>query len=210
MILTAAVFVLMFLASVTAVGVARRMPEYRPVAAVLVVILAANIIRQIIEPYIITSPGDPPLTGTARVLGHIEQALYLLDPFAIAAGSIALFLERRPWPLIPFWAALVAALVLTYPLSRGAVLRQVYLDVELAALVVSVGALLTWARRWERVEQHRRAMALIIAADAVIVVLGPWRYSLGVRWDLALTGELMLFGLLTFLQGRCLWSSRSS
>jgi hypothetical protein len=198
--LTVVVFVLMFGAALTAALVARHRPEHWPVAAVLGSILAANLIRLVIRPYVLTQPGDPPLTGTARLLGHVEQGLSLLEPLAIAAGSVRVFLGRQSWPLLAVWAVLVCGLALTYPLTRGEVLRQVYLGVELGALVVAVGVAAMWARRWQPLETHHRAMAFIIAADFVIVVLGPWRYPLGVRWDLALTGELILFATLVLLQ----------
>jgi hypothetical protein len=161
-------------------------------------------------PIRLESPGNLPLLGVARVLFHVEEAGYLMEPIGIAAASVVVFLGRKPWPLFLVWALLVAGLVLTYPLTRGAVLRQVYLGIELAALVVAIGAIGTWVRRREPADPHHAAMGLVVAIDLVIILLGPWRYPLGVRWDLALYGEIILFGILILVQGGVLYLKRPS
>jgi hypothetical protein len=203
------VYILMAGATVAAVAIARRRREHWSIALVLLGVLGSHLLRLAIAPHIHRPPDGAPLTGAARSFGHIAQALYLVDPLAIAGGSVCVFLGRRPWPLLAAWAALTLGLVLSYPLSRGAVLRQVYLVVELGALVVAIGAAAMWARRWQPLETHHRAMAFIIGTDFVIVVFGPWRYPLGVRWDLALTAELILFATLILYQVGVLWRKPS-
>src|SRR5262245_15926678 len=102
-------YVLLAGAAMTAIGVARlRLAAHRPVAVLLTTVLAANLVRTAIAPYIVTAPGSPSLLGAARVLFHVEEAGYLIEPIGIAAASVAVFLGRKPWPLLLVWALLVA------------------------------------------------------------------------------------------------------
>jgi hypothetical protein len=195
----------MFGATATAVAIAwQRKDNYAAIAILLVVTLCAGGLRELIAPYIVTAPGDPPLVGVARVLGHVDEALYLLDPFGLSAAAVYVYTGRRPWPALPGWAACVIALVVSYPWSREEHLRQVYLTLDLAALFVCVISLVSWARRREPMPLPQCGMGVLVVVNIVALVLGPYRFGFFSRWDLAQAAQLVAFGVLCLLQGGAL------
>src|SRR4051794_68377 len=80
------------LAAGTAMLLARRRTEHRPIGYLLIVATVANMI---LTGFLLggfpTAPSSEPLTGFARVFGHLRQALYLVSPFGPVAAFVAVF-----------------------------------------------------------------------------------------------------------------------
>jgi hypothetical protein len=202
---------LQILAAVLAVAVARRRAEHKAFAAFLAVAALANLglvgFIAIGAPTVIPAA---PLTGFARVEGHVRQALYMVWPFGLAAMFVAVFSKRRPWILAAAYGATLAVLVLGYPTIRGEVLRQVYFGTELAAIVISAGALIPWTWRRESPSLTHTAAILLLAGE-VAVFLGPWRRDIFAGWDMGRVMYAVIYLVIAILQGGVLWKpSRSS
>jgi hypothetical protein len=192
--------------------VALRNRAHLPIAVFLSVAVAVNVVRWALGTYIIW-PANPlagPLTGGARVAGHVEQALFIAWPAGIGALGLWIFLRRRPWPVAIVWMMAVLALVVSYPGFRGAAVQSAYLAAELAGLAVSLGALLTWAWRYRTPQLHHTATGLLIGIDLGSLV-AAWRGSVFLgTWPLAQGMYAVLYATLMALHGGGLWISRSS
>jgi hypothetical protein len=208
-----------YLASIAAVvlawAIARRRSEHRPAAILLSVGLASDVIRRALY-FGALAPaylrfGQAPFEGWARVAGNLDQALFLLWPAALVALARVGFgrasARRSLAQVAAAWATAAAALVIAYPLTRGAVLARCYLAVEIAALLAVAVTIGAWVRERRSPELHHVAVAL--AATAELCTLGgPWRINLFGSWPLAQTVYFTLFVVLLVLQGGSLWLSR--
>jgi hypothetical protein len=204
-ILEAACYVLLAAAAATGMRLARRRgKQYRPVAILLCGELSLGLFGAFISPWIPNDPQQPPLQGIERALFHVDSAIHVADPIAVASVAVLVFTGRRPWAAIGVWAIAVVALVLAYPWARWEHLRQCYLAVELAALCVGCGAVATWLWRREPVRLEHTAMAMIIAIAFISVIFGPLRYGLFDRYDLAQIFQCILFFALSVVQAGAL------
>jgi hypothetical protein len=199
-------------------ALARRRAEHRPIAALLTVGLVADVCRRALAVLILDPTharlGSAPFTGWPRVAGHAGEALFLAWPAAIAAAAIAVFhlgtpeaKRRGHLAIAAVYGAALLALVVTYPITRGDTLVRCYLAANLAAIVVGIGATGTWisARRLPEVQHF--AIALVVVAELVSAVAGPWRLDLFGSWSLAQVSYALLLGVLIALQGGLLWIS---
>ena len=143
------------LAAVLAVLLARRRPEHRPVAAVILVTLAADLARPPLGlwgwmPARAALAPDVALSGSPRVAHHLDQVLFLTWPAGLAALSALVFLphlRRRALRLVAaVYVATVAALVLSYPANRPA-LGFAYAAASLAGAVAVIAGAVVWGRR---------------------------------------------------------------
>jgi hypothetical protein len=200
----------------TALGwiLGRHRGEHRPVAYLLTIGLATDLARRVLRLAILAPAraalGDAPYVGSARIAYHFEQALFLAWPAAVVAATILVFHHRRPWPVAALWFAAVVTLAAAYPAVRGAALGRCYLGVEIATVAVSVGAVATWIRQRKTPEVHHVSVALVIAAEVVSLLAGPWKTALVGSWPLAQVGYAALFIVLIVLQGGSRWMSASS
>lgn len=214
-------------AAALAWGIARRRPEHRPVALLLTIDVVINVARRALAAYVLVPAaaqlGGAPLDGWARVAGHLDDALFLGWPAAIAATALvtftpALFDEdasraRRRRVMIAVaivWAVAVAALVTSYPITRGAVLARCYLAGELAAIVVGLGSVATWIPARQSPDVRHVAIALVVGDALVSVLAGPWRFNVFGSWVLAQLIHALFAAVLTVLQGGFLWSQSLS
>ena len=205
--LLAADLALLF-AAATAIAVALRVPAHRPVAVFLGVVSVADGIRRGLAGEL-AAPG--PYTGATRALFHLEQALYLLWPFGLAALAGAVFAQRRPWMLAGAYVTAVAALALSYPTVRLELLGRVYLAAELGALVVCLAAATTWAWQRERPGLAHVVALMLIAVDVAKVAAGPWRGSVFATWDRAWPMHAILYLAIGAAQGGGIaWSSSAT
>lgn len=194
--------------------VTHRRSDHRPIALLLTLGLVSDVIRRqlyihAIGPGYVVAAGGP-LTGAARVAFHVEQALFLAWPAGLTAAALTIFLRRRPWLVAVVWSLAVAALAVSYPGTRGDVLRRAYLALELATIAVSSGAVIQWgwSRQWPTLAQDI-LMALIGAEIAV--VWGPWRHDLFGGWSAGQIMYAVTYLVIAFLQGGVLWrQSRQS
>src|SRR5262249_11533254 len=135
------------LAGLLAPAVARRRPEYRPVAFFLAGTAIADVIYGqlvflVLEPATTAmrdlglDPDITPLDGWARVVANIATAIFLSWYAGLAALALAVFARRRPWHVAVLWAVTSIALAVGYPATRGEFRRHVYLAADLIALAV--------------------------------------------------------------------------
>jgi hypothetical protein len=213
-------------AAVLGWGLAARSPAHRPIAWLLSVGFGSDVARRLLRVAVLAPArvalGTAPYGGAARVAFHAESALFLAWPAAIAATALVVLLRpaegdateaRQPRDVLGValvWALVMGALAASYPLVRGSLLARCYLGAELAALVVGVGALATWIGRRRTPEVRHVALALVLAAELVSVLVGPWRVGLFASWTLAQAVYVALFGVLILLQGGAWWMSSPS
>jgi len=198
-------------AAIVAWPVVHRHREHLPIAIFLSIAVGVNFVRWALGTYIIW-PANPlagPLTGSARIAGHVEQALFIAWPAGIASLALWIFLRRRPWPVPIVWACIVMVLIMSYPGFRGAAVQSVYLAAELAGLMVALGSLLPWAWQRHAPQLHHIATGLLIGIDLGSLAVA-WRGSVFFgKWPLAQAMYAVLYAALVMLQGGWLWISRS-
>jgi hypothetical protein len=193
-------------------AVARRRPEHRPIASLLSAGLVADLARQGIGVYVLqptrAAAGGLPFTGAARFAFHVDQALFLSWPAALAACAVLVYLGRRPWPVALVYGLAVTLFTMAYPALRGAPLGRAYLGAELAALAVCLGTFITWAWRREAPDLTRSVMFIISAVE--LVTLLPYRKGPFAFWPLAQASYMTLYVVLIILHGGTLWGRGSS
>jgi hypothetical protein len=198
-----------YASSVVATGLAWalawRRAEHRPVALLLTLGLATDLLRRALYLHVLVpgyqAAGGAALTGWYRVAGNLDAATFLVWPAAIAGASVRVYLGRRPVMVVVAWAVVGAALAACYPVARGALLARVFLVAELAALLVATGSIVTWARRRRVPDVQHVSVALVVAAELCAVVAGPWKVDLFGAWPLAQLGYAALYVVLIVLQG---------
>jgi hypothetical protein len=212
-------------AAVLAVALARVQRRNRPLAAVLVWSVVADLARMwigetILEPTRAAmraaghNPADIPFTGAARLAFHIDAALFLSWSAGLAVVALAVLARRRAWPVVVVWAAASIALAVTYPLTRGEVLRRCYLAAEFAALAVTVEGVRAWfARVWRegarRIEVPETAALVLPAVEVAILILGPWRRIFD-AWTVAMVGYSVEYAFLSVLFLGGIWTRHTS
>lgn len=156
-------------AFIAALILVRRRPDHRPFALFTAWLLATNTVRAALTDHfgLIRPPGLPPFTGPARIAFHVDEAIGLADPTAMAILAIVVFAQRRwlAWAPALAWALATAYLATHYPEIRGEPLRRVYLAAELIALALSTAAIVTWglAQSWQSpraVQPYRARLTL--------------------------------------------------
>lgn len=210
-----AAYLLLFLATCSALALYRRRADYLVPAAFLSAVLLASLTRLAIAPHIGVGPAG-------MAFFHLEESLFIMEPAGIAAAAVAVF--WRPLAALaiaPAWFLACAALATSGPLDEVQ-LARVYLAAEDAAVCVGYGALVTSAIRWVESPKAptkreaylrvlpRLSVALILGTELVSLLWGPWRHGLFTRWDLAQVAQIGLYGLLAVLQGVAIVLARKS
>ena len=194
-------------AAVAAVALARRRPEHRP-AAVALVLLALCAVGRLGT--VAGLHGLPrPVEGASRVLVYLDGALQLATGAVVAGLAVAVTAEkprRAARAVVVCWTLASLALAITYPspLVRGAGLRKLYLMADLTALLVSLLAIVRWARR-RRSPGSAQAIAIglvLLDLGILLVPFGPWRSSIFVGpYDLIQIGIVVFFAAFAAAQG---------
>jgi hypothetical protein len=206
-----AVYIIRFAALAAAIVLARRRSQYALIAWFLGLVTAADMLRtgRLLLVLGERPPGSPPYAGLDRVAFHVgEQAPFIALPFAVAALAIHVLTKRRAWPIALAYVAVVAVLVIGYPLGlRRELLQSFYLGVTLAALAVSLGAVAVWWRATTPTTPPERAALLMVAAQGATIA-AP--YALGlidVTWPAAQGIYVAIYGVLFALE--VAWIRRS-
>lgn len=174
--------------------VGRRRPPNRALAWWIAAVLAEDVVRRLLwEP--LTVPG--PHSGALRVLFHLDQALYLIEPVGLAMVGWRVFGLRRLWIPLVAGAVVLACLVLGYPAPfRGATLGRAYAFVHAASCAAVVLGFVAWSRR--RLPMRPEIAATLFAgAISVVLFQGPYSWALPAPWDdwsMADAIYLMLWG----------------
>jgi hypothetical protein len=190
-------------AAVSAVRLARARRDHRVFAVFLVWVASVDILREALAlRFDLLRPLDsPPFTGATRVAFHIDEAIGLSAPAAMAIATVMLFARRRWLALFPglAWAGAVAYLATHYPAIRGEALRLVYLGADLAALAVAAASIITWGWRREFPTPARVCALLVCLVDGGLLFTGAQRWGFWSRWDLQqYTCSLLYLALVTY------------
>jgi hypothetical protein len=158
---------------------------------------------------LVRPPGLHPFTGLARVAFHVDEAIGLSAPTAMAIASLVIF-GRRWVAILPglIWLSAVGYLATHYPAIRGEALRLVYLGAELAGLAISVAAIVTWGWRLKVLTTARVCMILVCCIDGGLILAGAQRWGFWSRWDLQQYAISLLYIVLVTYQGMS-WRSFS-
>jgi hypothetical protein len=210
-----------YLLALAAVGLgwalASKRAEHRPIAVLLTVGLACDLARRTLEERLLSPAlarlAGAPFSGWIRVPWHVDEALFLLWPAALAVAVPGVFGVRRARPVAVGYAATLAALAIGYPAIRGMRLAHVYLAVELAATAVAVQAIARWVPLQQEPFVQHAAAGAIVGLDALAYAV-PWFAGgpFGEPWTLARVAYAVLYAALIVVQGGALWrpASRSS
>lgn len=180
----------------TAVALARRQRLHGPVAGLLGVQLVASVVRFAIVT----------MAPLSRFWFHVDQALFLLAPVGLLAAVVAAYwAPLYAAVLAPVWLLLMAALAFGYGGITAPILADCYLAITTACVLGSIAvmgpAIMSWFRRRERPGLQHLALSLLVGAEFVGLVMGPWRFGIWTRWDLAQWSQIVVYGLLAVQQG---------
>lgn len=203
----------------TAVWLAVREREHRPVAAMLAFGLGCDVLQEVVRPVYLEQPR--PFSGAARVAWHGGQAAFAAYPWAVAAVALLVLAKRPRWSCVvgAGWLAYEALLVTGYRALelRGSRLGLVYLAAQ-ALLVTGMGAtVVPWWRQWwarwtadQVVPSLTEALVALAAGIELVILAGP--LLLGRPWDnarwitLARPAYATYYVIAILVQGVRLWS----
>lgn len=197
--------------AVLAWWIAWRRRVHRPIAWFVTANLVADLVLWTLTKNVLAPArlaiGAAPYAGWDRVAFHVHQAAFLVWPAGIAAVAVAVFVRRRPWPVLGAFAAAVAGIAAAYPAVRGAALARVYFAAELLALLVAAGAGVTWWWRRKRpVLSTDAGGVLALAQIGVTVHWAPFEKG----WDWQATTIVGAYAILTVLHAGEQWFLRRS
>lgn len=204
------VALLHLLAGAAAMLVARRRRDYLPVAVFLSTTALADIVMTALAASVDPALPAAPLTGLDRVVGHVRQALYLIWPFGFAAMATTIFTgHARLWAFVVAYMGTLTVLVLGYPTISGEVLRRVYLGIELGAIVVATGWLITWASRRES-PMLPHLVALLLLSTEFAVLIGPFVRDIFAGWAMGRVMYGLTYLVVLAISGGLLWRHSES
>jgi hypothetical protein len=218
-------------AAISAVALARRRVDHRPIALALVVVTVASLGRAAMHAWVLRGG---PYAGWARAAFHLEQALWLAGPATLAWVTLVALHPRCAMcpkaPILdrihreanqivlaglvgPIWVTLSAACVCLYPALRDGPLRLFYLAAQLSALLVCVASVVAWLRRWGHREVTLPAaiVLLLVACSLGDLLAGAWRYGLfGAAYETTQWILLVMYTVIAIVQiGVLAWSNGS-
>lgn len=168
--------------AVLAWRIAARLSYHRPAAWFLAAYAVADVARAVAA-LLVLEIAPRPFVGGARVVFHVDQALFVLQPIALLALALRVWPDRSTRHLWGAAALLVAYLVVAYPGLRGDPLGRVYLVVHVVCLAAAWGCFGWWCwRRPGRWPTWTEGITLVwIAADTALLA-GPWARRVFVDW----------------------------
>ncbi|WP_437310016.1 hypothetical protein [Sorangium sp. So ce388] len=168
-----------------------RWPFYRPVALLLSWTLATWLARGALQAWVLQPARraigeEAPYTGLVLVAYLAEVALRTSWPFVVLAASMAVFLRRRPWWVLPAWAVFAAVLCAAYPELRRGPQALVEAGATTACWLVSAWAM--WrAYRVEDIDPvaSHGGVTWVLAAQLSVAVVVQWFGSPYADWTIA-------------------------
>jgi hypothetical protein len=135
-----------------------------------------------------------PYRGFARLVFHLDQALFLSWSFLFVAVAAHYFLRSRPWIVLGAWIA-TFAICLDYPTVSREVLIALYRTVGLGCVVATWGCI-GWAIAKRAEIQPRLAHLMLILYGVVDVVtnLVPMARDYLGNWEVTRFANFMLLG----------------
>lgn len=198
-------YVLALIAAALAWGVAARSRYHRPVAIGLSAQALADLARDGLAAFYFAGRAGP-FTGMTRVLFHVDEALYLVGPVALAWMAVQVFLGAGGGHVLGAALAAWVGLCVGYPeIWRGHALALAYVGAHLLAHIALLLAALAWYLRWPGrwMSASGYILMLLAAGDAVVVVgpyagdpFGSWSSSWLALFAVHLTAILMQLAML--------------
>lgn len=197
-----------------AVTIFRKAPFHRPVAVALSVLFALDCLRGTLRHFVLVparAAGRVPYEGVERLAFHVDQ--FALFGFAAASVALAMVVFVKPKRIgavcviiAIFWALGSGLVAMAYPSLRQTPLQAVYSWVARGSTFIqAICALVFFARRSVPISPQRAA--LIMLAVDLAALLGPYLTSRpSDDWASMRAPSLLLWGLLTLLQGSSIWA----
>ncbi len=184
------------LAALLAVLLARRRADHRPVAAALCIQSGASLARLLLHRVLVGHP--VPFTGWPRAAFHLSQALTFAGnaTFAWCCLAVLVTSSKRPAPegwiagwastfsrrdVVHVWIGFTVVCIARYPELRRESLAPVYLAAELAALLAWALASVHAARAEGLrglVGTPARVVVTLLGAISLAALAGPWTAGL--------------------------------
>jgi hypothetical protein len=189
-------------------------PFYRPVALLLSWALATSIARGAIQHWALNPAREAigpeaPYSGQGHAWYLAEVAIRLSWPFAIFGATLAVYLRRRPWWLVPAWAVAAAALCWSYPEVRRELQWHLEAGVASACWLASAWAVWRWYAGDESapVASHT-AMILVLAAQLSVLAVTQWSGNPVEHWTSARVTHGVMYAAVLVYQARKFWGER--
>lgn len=201
-----AAFTLRIVVAALAMALGRRRPEYRPVAALLVLLAGLDIFRvYVLRP--IYLPHPRPYSGAPRIAFHAGQAIFFAWPAGIAMLGWTVFLRRRPWPPLAAYALVLGPVIAGYPAVRETRLAYVHAIAYLASVVATLACAAIWATRRAPPRPEHAATALLPLLELSLLAgpywpAGPDPFG---HWAVAQVTYAVIWSLLALLHVGVLW-----
>jgi hypothetical protein len=206
-----ALFAMYVGAAVLAWILTAKRPEHRPVALLLSLGLAVEVLQLVLEVGVLAplraSLGvQAPWTGWAAVVGLMAKGVWAIWPAALAATVLVAF-GRKPWLAIVGWACTMIVFAVVHPIAGDGSEARVLAVVEVLFVAISAGVLVAWYSKPSRPMNSAQFALTMIVATELVSLLGAWRVGLFEQWPVSQMLYLVLFGVLILTQGRALWNS---
>lgn len=212
MTLSTAVRLMHVFAAVLAVAVARRRAGYRTVAGFLALTAVLDVGRGIAREHGLDLSTARPHLGWQRVAIHIDQAAYLAWPAAVAWLSAAVFggspLKKVSLAIGAAWAGALVLLVAMYPAGRGVATDHAVIACEITSMFFAIGTVVRWWKHREMPTLAHAAALLVCGIHAAAFAVVARGYTVA-RWQIAVGAYLVLYFLISVVQGGVLWISSS-
>lgn len=207
---------LFFLAVITAWAVAifRKAPFHRPVAIAFSTLFALDCVRGTLRHFVLLparAAGRVPYVGAERAAFHVDQ--FALFGFAAVSIALAVLVFVKPKHVrlslgivAISWLVGSTIVAMAYPSLRQEPLQVVYTWAARGSVTLqSFSALVFFVRRGTPIAPQRAA--LILLAVDLAALLGPYLTSQpSDDWASMRAPSLLLWGLLTLLQGSSIWA----
>lgn len=196
-----------------AVAIFRKAPFHRPIAMALSMLFVLDCMRGALRFFVLAparTAGRVPYEGVERAAFHVDQ--FALFAFAAVSIALALVVFVRPKHvraslaiIAILWLVGSTIVAMAYPSLRQAPLQAVYTWTARGSVVLQVlCALVFFVRRGTPIAPQRAALVLL-AVD-LAALLGPYLTSRpSDDWASMRAPSLLLWGLLTLLQGSSTW-----
>lgn len=202
--MTAALDVLLALATLAALVLARLLPSHRPVAALLAWGLATDLAQPALRLAYNPRRVAGLVAGPWRALHALVVVLHLSWSAALVTAAAFVLLGRR-WATPALGALLVcsAAIVARYPGQPAGVADPLYTWIAALAAAVLVGVLAAWAKSAAWPLQPAATVLLVLALADVALLAGPYLRADPARdWSLAAPARALAWTLCAVLQWR--------
>lgn len=193
--------------------ICRKASFYRPVAIVLSLLFGLDCLRGAIR-YLVLQParaaGRVPYIGHERLWFHVEQAAVLAFPACSIALAVVVFLRPKRIAMVNVaiagvWAMATCIIATSYPGLRQGPLEQVYTWTAHASVAIQSACAVFFFVRKNIPIAPQRAALIMLAVDGA-ALLGPYFTSHpSADWASMRSPALLLWGLLSLLQGSNAW-----